>query len=87
MRRPVSRGLERRTGAKIKYPGIDEKSFLRGQSYAGVLTDIEGKRVIDAAENRDIPAVTALIDRLNEEQRAGVKAIRLLPKITTTHNF
>jgi transposase len=74
-RRPVSRGPEKGTGAKIKYPGIGEKSFPRGQSNAGVLTDIEGKRAIDAAENRDIPAVTAPIDRLKEEQRAGVKAI------------
>jgi transposase len=77
MQRSVSRGLERRRETKIKYLGIDEKSFLKGQSYASVLTDIEGKRVIDVVENRDIPAVTRLLDSLKEEQRAGVKAISM----------
>ena len=31
--RAVARGLARRTLTDIRYEGLDEKSFLRGQSY------------------------------------------------------
>jgi hypothetical protein len=41
MRRAVQRGLERRQLDRLKYLGMDEKSFRRGQSYVTLLTDLE----------------------------------------------
>jgi hypothetical protein len=39
MERAVARGLERRSLEELKAVGIDEKSFLSGQSYVSVLSD------------------------------------------------
>ncbi|MDR3302763.1 MAG: hypothetical protein LBT01_09605 [Spirochaetaceae bacterium] len=77
MRRSVERGLTRRKDAGIKHLGIDEKSFLTGQSYATILTDRVVKRVPEAAEGRDREAVNKVYRRgLTEKQVAGVEASR-----------
>jgi len=60
MAKAVKRGLERRVDEPIKYIGMDEKSFLKGQSYVTVMTDTEGKRILDIAQNRDTEAVDKL---------------------------
>jgi transposase len=77
MQRSVALGLNRRSKTKIKYIAIDEKSFLSGQSYASVLSDIEGKRVLDVVQNRDTVAVFELFKCLNKEQLESVKAISM----------
>jgi transposase len=74
MRRAVGRGLARRDEDGIKHLGIDEKSFLSGQSYATILTDTDGKRVLDVAEGRDEKAVNKVYEGLSEAQLAGVQA-------------
>jgi len=52
-----NRGLSRRRDEVISSIGMDEKNFLAGYSYVTVMTDNQGKRVIDVAENRDENAV------------------------------
>jgi len=52
----VKRGLERRADEPIKYIGMDEKSFLKGQSYGTIMTDAEGKRILDIAQDRETEA-------------------------------
>jgi transposase len=39
MERAVERGLKRRDTEAVRYVGIDEKSFRRGQSYVSLLTE------------------------------------------------
>ena len=73
--RAVIRGLSRRKEELINSMGIDEKSFLSGHSYVTVMTDIEGKRVIDVAKDRDEIAVDTLWQGLSEEQRKNVKSV------------
>ena len=51
--RAVARGLDRRTLDDIPYLGLDEKSFLRGQSYVSVMTDVKGARVLEVVPDRD----------------------------------
>jgi transposase len=77
MRRSVERGLSRREEEGIKHLGMDEKSFLSGQSYATILTDTDGKRVLDVVEGRDENAVNKAYEGLSEAQLAGVEAISM----------
>ena len=77
VRRGVARGLTRRAADPIKHIGIDEKSFLRGQSYASVLTDIKGSRVLDVVPGRKLEDAKKLLLTLTPEQRAAVEAIAL----------
>lgn len=53
----VERGLARRQLEDLRYLGLDEKSFGRGHSYGTVLTDLEGKRVVEVVQNREEKSV------------------------------
>jgi transposase len=75
MRRAVKRGLERRQLDRLKYLGMDEKSFRRGQSYITLLTDLEESRVLDVVEERTAEAAGQLWNTLSPEQKEGVEAV------------
>ena len=45
--RAVNRGLSRRREEKIKYLGIDEKSFKKNRVFVTVLNDLDRGRVLD----------------------------------------
>lgn len=62
---------------RIEHLGPDEKSTERGHSYASILTDIGGSRVLDLVPGRTLAAATQLLDTLSPEQRAGVKAVAM----------
>jgi transposase len=47
MDRAVSRGMDRREIERLRYVGIDEKSFGKGHNYASILHDLDGRRVLD----------------------------------------
>jgi transposase len=65
IKRAVERGLERRELEQLRYPGLDEKSFGKGQSYISLLTDLEGSRVLEVMEGRDQQAAEFLFSTLN----------------------
>lgn len=75
MNRAVARGLERRQLDQLKYLGLDEKSFKRGQSYVTLLTDLERSRVLEVVEERTTAAAGQLWDCLTPEQKASVEAV------------
>ena len=75
MLRAVDRGLSRRQDEVISSIGMDEKNFLAGHSYVTVMTDNQGKRVIDVAENRDENAVDTLWLGLSDKQRENVQSV------------
>jgi transposase len=78
MNRAVNRGLERGESVALPHLGIDEKSFLRGQSYVTVLTDLDGKRVLDVKPGADAQSARELIEEtLTPEQRGSVKAVAM----------
>lgn len=77
MEKGVKRGLLRRKDDPIKYLGMDEKSFLKGQNYITVLSDPEGKRILDVVQNRDTEAVDKLWDTLTEKQKESVAAVSM----------
>lgn len=75
MRRAVERGLERRQLEGLRYLGMDEKSFPRGQSYLTLLTDLEPSRVLDVVEKRTAEAAEQLWATLTPEQKEAVEAV------------
>ena len=77
MRRGVERGLARRDLTKVERVGIDEKSFLCGQSYISSLCDLDGARVLEVVEGRKEVDARELLGSLPEEVRKGIKAIAM----------
>lgn len=75
MRRAVARGLEQRQLEGLKYLGMDEKSFKRGQSYITLLTDLDQSRVLDVVEERTTEAAGQLWETLTPEQKQAVEAV------------
>ena len=75
MRRAVNRGLERRQLDKLKYLGMDEKSFGRGHSYITLLTDLEKSRVLEVVEERTNEAAEQAWQTLSSEQKQMVEAV------------
>jgi transposase len=77
MERAVERGLERRKVTELRYVGLDEKSFERGQSYVSVMVDLEDSRVLEVTENRTAEAADQLWESLPETTRKSVKAVAM----------
>jgi transposase len=73
--RAVKRGLSRRTLDNTHHIGIDEKSFLKGQSYGSVLYDLDESRVLDVVKDRTEEAAKNLLKTLPEEKRTKIKAV------------
>jgi transposase len=77
MDRAVQRGLARRSLEAVRYVGLDEKSFGQGHSYVSVMTDIDGGRVLEVAEERTQEATDQLWKTLPDEQRGRVRAVSM----------
>ena len=75
MARAVERGLERRSVESVKRVGMDEKAFKKGHSYVSIMTDIDGRRVLDVAPERTQAAAEKLWETLPETQRQQVEAV------------
>jgi transposase len=74
MARAVERGLACRELEDLPYVGLDEKSFLRGQSYVSTMTDVLRGRVLEVVEGRDQASAEALWQSLPEAQRRSIEA-------------
>jgi len=74
MQRAVERGLARRSVEALRLVGLDEKSFLRGQRYVSVMTDLEQPRVLEVVAGNSTESGRQLWQALPEAQRAKVEA-------------
>jgi transposase len=77
MKRAVERGLEKRNLEGIRYVGIDEKSFGKGQDYVSVMTDPKASRVIEVAEGRTEESAGILWNSLTDEQKKQIAAVSI----------
>jgi transposase len=77
MERAVERGLDRRTAEEIAYLGVDEKSIRKGHRYGTVLTDLEGRRILEVTEGRTKASLIEALKCLDSKQIAGVQAISM----------
>ena len=73
-KRSVERGLARRKLDDTKHLGIDEKSFLKGQSYVSVLYDLDESRVLDLVKDRTTESAVALLNTIPKAHRPLIKA-------------
>lgn len=77
MDRAVARGLARRETENIRRLGIDEKNFGRGQSFMSILTDIDGRRVLEVVPGASTASAQQLIGTLPPEQQQKVEAVAM----------
>lgn len=77
MARAVARGIERRSLGGLVYVGLDEKSFLKGQSYVSLMTDLKGHRILEVVEGHTAEDAVELWQTLSEAQRGGIKAVSM----------
>jgi len=75
MEKAVERGLERRELDKLRYLGLDEKSFAKGQSYVSLMTDLDASRVIEVMDGRNAECAEMLLETLPEEVAAKLEAV------------
>ncbi|EQA80545.1 transposase domain protein [Leptospira alstonii serovar Pingchang str. 80-412] len=74
-KKAVERGLRRRKDHKIKYLGIDEKSFRRGRKHITVLNDLQRQTVIEVKEGKSKEAVTQLLSSLSKKVKRSCEAV------------
>ncbi len=77
MTKAVKRGLSRRKNEDMKYISFDEKSFLKGQNYITVMSDPEGKRILDVVKDRKNESVDKLWETLTEKQRNNLEGVSM----------
>lgn len=77
MDRAVARGMSRREIQRLRYVGIDEKSFGKGHNYASILHDLDGRRVLEVVHGRTLEAADTLWARIPEQQRQQIQAIAM----------
>jgi len=75
MEKAVDRGLERRELEHLRYIGLDEKSFAKGQSYVSVMTDLEQSRVLEVMEGKGKDAGEFLLATLPDDVAQAIEAV------------
>ena len=77
LHRAVVRGMERRELSGLKYVGLDEKSFRKGQDYVSVMTDTTGSRVIEVSEGRSSESADLLWKSLTKREQESLQAVSM----------
>jgi transposase len=78
MHRAVRRGMAKRAGANVRRLSLDEKAFRKNRRYVSILTDLDGRRVLDVCETREGSAVSAMVRRtLTAQQRERVECVTM----------
>lgn len=65
----------RRSVEEVQHVGMDEKNFGAGQSYVSLLTDLDGRRVLEVTEGRTRESADQLWQALPREQREQVESV------------
>lgn len=76
-RRAVERGLLRRDLTEFVRGGLDEKSFLRGQSFVTVLSDLDRGCVVEVVQDRTQASAEQALSVIPEGKRGQVKAMAM----------
>lgn len=75
MERAVERGLASRDLEELRYLGLDEKSFAKGQSYVSVMTDLEEGRVLEVMDGADQVTAEMLLTTLPDRVLEKIEAV------------
>jgi transposase len=74
MDRSVACGLGRREAEIVKYLGIDEKAISKGHRHVTILTNLDGRRILEVTPDKTQDSLVLALNSLNPEQIAGVSA-------------
>jgi transposase len=78
MTRGVARGQARKVARPIRYLGVDEKAFRKGQHhYHTIVCDLERATVEYVAEHRRVESLAPFFAALSATQRAAVQAVAM----------
>lgn len=77
MDRAVDRGLARKKPRPVKYVGVDEKAFRKGQSYVTVVCDIERGTADHVADGRTSESLEEYYELLTEKQLAAIEGVAM----------
>ena len=75
--RAVERGIQKRDLSSVTRVGIDEKSFRQGQDYASILSDPDGRRVLEVVHGRSQENADLLWKIFSPEQLPKIQAVCL----------
>ncbi len=75
--RAVARGKARKEATAIPRLGIDEKAFLKGQSYITLLYDLDNSTVEAISDGNDTDSGISCLSQLSETQIQSVEAIAM----------
>ena len=71
------RGLGRGEADFVAYLGVDEKAIRKGHRYVTILTDLEGRRILEVTPDRTEGSLVMALKTLNQAQIAGVSAVSM----------
>lgn len=77
MARAVARGQARKTARAVRYYGVDEKAFRKGQRYHTIVCDLERRTVEYVAEGRRAESLAPFYAQLTPSHRAAVQAVAM----------
>ena len=77
MERAVARGLGRREAAVVAYLGVDEKAIRKGHRYVTILTDLDGRRILEVTPERTTDSLVSALKTLDSTQISGVQAVSM----------
>lgn len=77
MERAVVRGLGCREAAVVAYLGVDEKAIRKGHRYVTVLTDLDGRRILEVTPERTAESLVTALKALDSTQIARVQAVSM----------
>lgn len=77
MDRAVARGQQRKAAVPIRYIGVDEKAFRKGQVYHTVVCNLERSTVEYVGEGRSVESLAPFYAGLTPAQRDGLQAVAM----------
>jgi transposase len=77
VQRAVARGQARKQADPLPHVGIDEKAFLKGQSYLTLVYDLDRSTVETISDGNDTEAGISALSGLSENQLQSIEAIAM----------
>jgi len=77
MQRAVDRGLSRRAEECVPFIGVDEKSIRKGHRYVTVMSDLDGRRILEVTSGRKKASLIEALESLGNRELAGIEAISM----------
>jgi transposase len=77
MERAVARGLGRREVDIVAYLGVDEKAIRKGHRYATILTNLEGRHILEVTPDRSQDSLVMALRALSHDPIVGASAFSM----------